>query len=275
MTFSHEIYISEIRNQILQPEEETRLISVFQKREKGWEEAQDQVIKSNLMFVVKVAFEFSTDPHRLSDLISEGNMALLDCLHKFDQNRGFKLISFAAKEIRGRMIKFIAKNGDFSSFHISSRDRENLRKVRDYVAEYSQLNSSKPSSEEIQKQFGFNKFYADLYIEMLESQFTSINSTSFSSGEDKEKLNELQDNNAPDPFLETNKIDMINIMRSIINTLSKREREILNRRFGLDGAGESDLASIGLEFNLTKERIRQIEDSALKKIKKEFRKFEA
>ena len=110
MNKSYELYISEITNNILSPTEELRLAQIYKDRGPEWEDARDAVIKSNLLYVVKVAFEYSQDPVRVVDLISEGNIGLLDSLSRFDPSLGIKLMTFANKEIRGRMIKFILKN---------------------------------------------------------------------------------------------------------------------------------------------------------------------
>jgi RNA polymerase sigma factor (sigma-70 family) len=272
MTNSHyETYIKAIKNKILDTEEEARLLRVYAKKDQGWEEAHDLIIKSSLMFVVKAAFEFTSDPHRVCELISEGNLALLHCLERFDPERGVKLISYAAREIRGRMIKHITKSSIFSSFHISERDRENYKKTRNFIEQYSSEKGKNPTSEEIQAKLGFNQFYADLYLEMYESHFAAIGSAF--SFEEEEKVIELQDPEAPDPSDETSRADVIKIIKAIVNELPERQRIILNKRFGLNGEQETNLDVIGEQFKLSKERIRQIESEALKKVRKEMEKF--
>lgn len=276
MSLNYELYIEDIKDRMISQEEETRLMRIYQNRETGWEDAYESVVAANLLFVVKVAFEFTTDLHRVSDLISEGNLALLDAINRFDASRGVKLISYAAKEIRGRMIKYITRNGHFSCFHVSTRDRENCNKVRCFIDDFNLQNNRKPTSEEIKQKFGFDTFYVDLYLEMINSQFTSVNLMAFdnSISDYGEKTIELQDFSVPDPSIESGKKDISVIIHSIINTLPERDRAILNKRFGLNGEIETDLATIGLEFNLTKERIRQIEENCLKKIKKIIYKLE-
>lgn len=272
MTNAHyEAYIKTIKDKILDPEEESRLLKIYISKEEGWQEAHDLIVKSSLMFVVKVAFEFSSDPHKVCELISEGNIALLNCLERFDPSRGIKLISYASKEIRGRMIKYITKSNVFSSFHISERDRENYKKTKNFIDKFLAETGRKPTSEEIQSKLGFSKFYADLYFEMSESHFTAIGS--FVSMEDEQKVVELQDLDAPDPSDETSRIDIIKVIRAIIDELPERQRIILNKRFGLNGEQETNLDVIGEQFELTKERIRQIESDALKKIRKEIEKL--
>lgn len=267
----YESYIRDIKGQILPPEEETRLLNIYVNKSEGWQEAHDLIVKSSLMFVVKAAFEFSADPHKVCELISEGNMALLDCLERFDPSRGVKLISYSAKEIRGRMIKHIVKYGTLGSFHVSVRDRDNCKKVKNFIETFNVEKQRKPTQEEIQAQFGFSKFYADLYVEMAESQFTSMGSSIYEDEDDK--LVSLPDLNCPDPSVESNRADIIAIVQSIVNNLPNRERIILSKRFGLNGEHECNLDEIGEQFQLCKERIRQIESNALKKVRKEIERL--
>lgn len=272
-SLSYESYIKSVKGHILPPEEETRLAKIYASKSEGWEEAHELILKSCLLFVVKAAFEFSTDPHKVCELISEGNMALLDCVERYDPDRGFKLISYAAKEIRGRMIKHIVRYSTFSSFHVSTRDRDNCKRVKDFISSFNLDNHRKPTSEEVQKHFGFSKFYADLYVEMAESQFSSINGTI--NFENEDSLIDLPDLDAPDPVIESSRTDIIKVIQSIVDNLPERQRIILSKRFGLNGEQETNLDAIGEQFQLCKERIRQIENDALRKVKKEMERLQA
>ena len=136
MNKSYNLYISEIKDNILSPEEELRLIKVYQEKQTGWEEAQDRIIKSNLMFVVKVAFEFTNDPNKISDLISEGNIALLNALNRFKSDKGAKLISYANYEIRGKMARLFINETRLSYLNIPERTRIKLGKISKFIDEF-------------------------------------------------------------------------------------------------------------------------------------------
>lgn len=271
MNRTYEVYISEIKNQIVDPDEEKRLIRLYQKREEGWEDAQDKVIRSNLMYVVKVAFEYTTDPVKVCDLISEGNMALLDYLDKYNPDLGTKLITYANLEIRSRMIKFIAKNNYFSQFKVSSSTRYLANKVKKFFEEYQFSHGIKPSRELIQKEFDLDKHNAELYLEMAESKIVSLDCPL--ENESGKRNNEIEDEAAPNPANKLQEKQISDLILKIIETLPFREKQVINKRFGLNGEQESDLQTIGDQFNLTKERIRQIEFSVLRTIRKEMEKL--
>jgi DNA-directed RNA polymerase sigma subunit (sigma70/sigma32) len=117
-------YISEIANSILPAEEERRLILIYLNQEPDWQEAQNLVIKSNMMFVVKTAYEFSNDSQRILELISEGNLSLLESLNKFDPSKGFKFLTYASFNIRGRMLKYMLRSCNFSALKLSLKNIE-------------------------------------------------------------------------------------------------------------------------------------------------------
>ena len=229
------------------------------------------MIASNLLFVAKAAHSFSNEPNRICDLVSEGNLALLEALERFDPSMGFKLITFASQDIHGRMCKFISKHSNLGAFHLSARDRDNFRKVKGFIEEYSALNNSKPSSKQIQEKFGFTQFYADLYIEMIQSKAAKVSIPdpdddeleTFSSGQ-------VEDESAPNPALQSQSADICKVIVLVVNQLPMRERMVLKKRFGLDGENESTLEEIGNQLELTRERVRQIEYEAKKTIKQKF-----
>ena len=272
MTFSYEIYISEIKNQILPPEEEARLIKVYLNREQNWEEAQDLVIKSNLMYVVKTAFSFTNDPCKISDLISEGNVALLYSLDKFNPDLGVKLITYANLEIKGRMIKYLINCNHFSAFKLSRPTRNLSLKIKSFYDEYIFKHGVAPSKDIIKRRFDVDDYNAGLYLEMASIKTVSINQDFLTEDGDKQKR-DIEDDQIITPDQETNIKDLSRIVLKIISDLPLRERTVITRRFGLNGEEESDLLQIGLQFGLTKERIRQIESSVLKTIRKEMEKL--
>ena len=273
MNKSYELYISEIKNSIVSPEEELRLAQIYKDRSSGWEEARDVVIKSNLLYVVKVAFEYSQDPIKVGDLISEGNMGLLDSLNRFDPSLGIKLITFANKEIRGRMIKFILKNNYFSAFKLSFKTRNEAHKVKAFFEDCLSTTGEKPSVEEVKKKFQINTYDAEMYLSMADSKTVSIDYSFETEGSILAIQIEDESVIAPDNILDQKQVS--EIVLKIVGRLPLRERTVINRRFGLNGEEPTDLQTIGLQFDLTKERIRQIEVSAIKKIQSEMERLKA
>jgi len=267
-----DLYISEIKDKILDPEEETRLIKVYQERQKGWEEAQDKVAKSNLMYVVKLAYEFTTDQNRLSDLISEGNVALLDALNKFKIDKGVKFISYANYEIRGRMARVFINESRLGYLNIPKRTRIKINKIHKFIEDYKLKHGDKPSINQICKEFDIKNYTAVLYTETLDLKNFSLNDSAFSSV-DQRKESVIEDEKIQSPDQELDFKQKSSVIKKIIESLPKRDQYVINKRFGFDGDEPQDLASIGRELNLTRERIRQIEAAALKAIKKEMDNF--
>jgi RNA polymerase sigma factor (sigma-70 family) len=263
-------YISEIANSILPAEEERRLILIYLNQEPDWQEAQNLVIKSNMMFVVKTAYEFSNDSQRILELISEGNLSLLESLDKFDPSKGFKFLTYASFNIRGRMLKYMLRSCNFSALKLSLKNIELAKKAKDFVDTYNLENNQNPSVEEIAKHCDIENNRALLIAEIAGSHIFSIQSVVEKDHE--ERALQVADESMRTPDKQINEKEMSSVIEKIISNLSMRQQVIIKRRFGLDGEGGKDLATIGLELDLTKERIRQIEQSTLKQIRRELEK---
>jgi len=266
-----DIYLSEIKNCIVSPEEEFKLINIYQKRLPDWEQAQEAVIKSNLLFVVHSAFEMSNDQHKVLELISEGNLSLLESLDKFDSSRGCRFLTYASFDIKGRMLKHLAKNNYFSALKISLKNIELASKAKNFIENYRLENNINPSAKEIARHCEIEESKALLISELAQSKIQSIQI--LIDFQDNEKLSEIKDESSVTPDSEVNLLQVSSILNKIIFDLPLRQRIIINKRFGLNGESETDLATIGEELNLTKERIRQIESSVLKVLRKELEKF--
>lgn len=266
-------YLNQIKNQILPPEEETRLIFIYQSRGEGWEEAQEKIIKSNLMFVVKTAFEFSSDIQKVDELISEGNLSLLESLDKFDPNKGFKFLTYASFDIRGRMIKHISKNSYYSALKISAKNIDLAKQAKEFIESFKNEHKVNPSVRLIANHCQIEESKALLITELATSQIFSIHSLSSDLDEIKDRINEIPDNVGLKPDARASSNELSSIIQKIIEKLPLRQQIIINKRFGLNGESPTDLATIGDELNLTKERIRQIESTVLKSIRKEIEKI--
>ncbi|MBM3194070.1 MAG: sigma-70 family RNA polymerase sigma factor [Chlamydiae bacterium] len=266
-------YVNQIKNQILPPEEETRLIFIYQSRADGWEDAQEKIIKSNLMFVVKTAFEFSSDIQKVDELISEGNLSLLESLDKFDPNKGFKFLTYASFDVRGRMIKHISKNSYYSALKISAKNIDLAKQAKEFIESFKNENKVNPSVRQIANHCQINESKALLITELATSQIFSIHSLSSDLDEIKDRINEIPDDVGLKPDAKASCNEISTIIKKIIERLPLRQQLIINKRFGLNGESPTDLATIGQELDLTKERIRQIESSVLKAIRKEIEKI--
>lgn len=266
-----DIYLSQLKNATLSQEEEFALIEVYQKKQEGWEEAQDKIIRGNLLFIVRCAFEMSTDHHKVCDLISEGNISLLESLDKFDLSRGCRFLTYASYDIRGRMLKHLAKNNYFSALKVSLKNVELANKAKLFIESYRQDNNVDPSASEIAAHCGIEFEKALMISELAQFKIQSVQiSIDF---DDDEKVSEIKDENGLRPDEEANSSDMSSIIAKIISDLPLKQQIVINKRFGLNGETRTDLATIGSQLDLTKERIRQIEGNVLKIIRKELEKL--
>lgn len=268
----YDLYISEIKNNILAPEEESRLIKVYQERQAGWQEAKDKVIKSNLMFVVKVAFEFTSNSNQILDLIAEGNIALLDSLDKFKPEKGVKLITYANFEIRGKMARAFINESRVSYLNIPERTRVKINKISNFIERFKSNNNCDPSVDLIAKEFDLKNHTVVLYLEIL--GFKNVFLDSFPSNNCDQTFGSfIEDEQAESPAKTLNDKQNSVVIKQIIDSLPARQKFIINKRFGFNGEEPQDLASIGREMDLTRERIRQIEALAIETIRNEMKKL--
>ena len=272
MSKSYELYISEIKDKILSPEEETRLIKLYQSRSQGWQEAQDAIIKSNLMYVVKVAFEYSRDQSKVNDLISEGNCALLESLERFNPDKGVKFITYANYEIRGRMGKIFINDSRLSYLEMPNKARSTINKIAKYLEDSKTNLGEIPNSREVAAKFEIKESTAIAYLEALNfKNFSLDDGFDNSSSESFGSLIKDDANQPPDQDL--NFKQESSILKSIIENLPLKLQFVINKRFGFDGDAPQNLEAIGDQMQLTRERIRQLEASALKMIRKELEKI--
>lgn len=264
-------YISSIKREPLSIEEENKFVRIYQNKEDGWQQAQDKIVRNNLLLVVKLALQLTKQESTVLDLISEGNLALLQSLNKFDPNKGFKLSSFAAFRIKGSFAAFFKKHNRYRHFKLSDENITLAEKAKKFSEDYFYQNNINPSVREIAKHCQINEAKAlmitelanistvvlDKPLELLDGQIES----------------EIADPNIKDPFNQVNNKENNIIISKIIASLPAKHQIIVNKRFGLNGEDRTDLASIGKELNITKERVRQVESSILKTIHKQLEKL--
>jgi RNA polymerase sigma factor (sigma-70 family) len=261
-------YLTSIKSSILNPEEESSLIKLFKSKSKGWEDAQEKIIKSNSLYVVKLAYSFARKNEEVLDLISEGNLALLESLSKFDPNKKAKLLSYASFRIRGAMLAYRRKQSVFLNFKISEEINSLAKKTKEYILDYKLKHNQTPSISSIAKHCGIKENKAFLIAELAGINILSINATI--EHEDKEIDLEYEDVEALNPFQEVDKAENSKIISKIIASLPLNRQIIINKRFGLNGEDFTDLATIGKQLNLTKERVRQIEKDIIQTIYKKW-----
>lgn len=272
MTRSYEILLSEIANQSITAEEEIALARIYRDKSDGWEDARDKIVKANLPYVIKGAFNYSNNIVKVTELISEGSVALLSCLDKFDPERGFKFITFASKEIHGKMAQYVIKYHHFSNFKLSANTKTLVLKIKFFSQHFQEMNGRRPTDDEIQKELDIPLKKVIKYNSILSALEKEINT---SHSYDDDSPTDIADENVASPFGQIEDEETYNALQKAISKLNPRQKLVIDKRFGLNGHSETELAVIGAELNLCKERIRQIEVASLVLIRKEMTKQKA
>ena len=234
-------YLQEIgREELVSPEEEVELA---QRIRKGDQKALEKLTKANLRFVVSVAKQYQNQGLSLPDLINEGNLGLIKAAEKFDETRGFKFISYAVWWIRQSILQALAEQSRIVRLPLNQVG--SLNKINKALSKFEQENERQPSSEELSEMIDVPK---DKISDTLRvsGRHVSVDAP-FVEGEDNSLLDVLPNDDSP-------------------STLSSREREIIKSFFGI-GCQEMTLEEIGERFGLTRERVRQIKEKAIRRLK--------
>jgi RNA polymerase primary sigma factor len=259
---SLEKYLQEIgKVDLLTAEEE---VSLAKRIKEGDKMALEQLTKANLRFVVSVAKQYQNQGLSLSDLINEGNLGLIKAAQRFDETRGFKFISYAVWWIRQSILQALAEQSRIVRLPLNKVG--SLNKINRAFAELEQEFEREPSTEEIAKML-------EISVEEIETtlgvaaRHVSMDAP-FVEGEDNSLLDVLENDNTPDTdkSLEYNESLRGEIERSL-STLTQRQSSVIKLYFGIGIEHPMSLEDIGEQFGLTRERVRQIKDKAINKLR--------
>lgn len=264
---SIEKYLQEIgKLPLLTAEQE---VALAKRIKQGDEDALETLVNANLRFVVSVAKQYQNSSMSLNDLINEGNLGLVKAAQKFDETRGFKFISYAVWWIRQSIIQALAEQSRLIRLPLNKVG--SLTKINKAFAELEQKYEREPSPEELAE-------LLDLELEQVQttlgvsSWHVSID-TPFDDGQDASSLLDVLPNNnesETDSNVSYHGSLSVECSRSLA-TLSEREREVVKMFFGIGYDHPYSLEDIGEKFDLTRERVRQIKDKAINKLKSESR----
>jgi RNA polymerase primary sigma factor len=254
-------YLREIsKYPLITQDEEVRLA---QRIRTGEEEALDKLVRSNLRFVVSVAKKYQNQGVSLSDLINEGNLGLIRAAHKFDETKGIKFISYAVWWIRQAILQALAEQSRIVRVPLNRAGA--LHRIGKRSSALLQELGREPTPAEIAEGMEFT---------MEEVQKTlSISQTHLSldapltPGEDNKLLDYLPDTQNSGPDNETFEKALIESIEEVLSTLKEREAKILRLYFGLDGPEPKTLEEIGSLLGITRERVRQIKEKALTRLR--------
>ena len=256
-------YLQEIgKVNLLTPDEEVDLAI---KIRKGDGDAQEKLVRANLRFVVSVAKQFQNKGLSLGDLINEGNLGLIKATQRFDETRGFKFISYAVWWIRQGIMSALANHQ--RAVRLPLNRVNNLTKISKAYRDLEQEYERKPTTEELAKILEWTTEEV-AYALQISARYVSMDAPLKSGDENKNSLMDvLPNDNQPLPDKDLMKESLKNEVTNILSTLDAREAEVIRLSFGIGRNQKATLEEIGDRFNLTRERIRQIKEKALRKLR--------
>lgn len=257
-----QLYLAEIgKAKLLTSKEECALAALIQK---GNEKARQKMIQANLRLVVKIAYDYNNFGLPLLDLISEGNIGLIKAVERFDPNKGGKLSTYAAWWIKQSIKRALANQSKTIRLPVHLVDK--IAKIRRITVRLQEALGREPTDEEISLELGIpvNKI---AHLKTVSIRPTSLDSP---IGEnDATSFGDLVgDDNAVTPFENLNSKSIINDINAMIGSLDPREGEIIRMRFGINRDRPQTLEEVGQHFDITRERVRQLQNMALNKIRK-------
>lgn len=258
------VYLREIdRIPLLTREEE---LDYAARAASGDRKAKEMLIVSNLRFVVSIAKKFQGNGIPLSDLISEGNLGLIIAADKFDYRKGFHFISYAVWWVRQSIMKAISEKSRMVRLPMNRANE--LMSIGKFVDQYTKKHGEQPSEDLISSELSIEKSEIRKLRDIAASQ-SSIEDMIMDESRDNEPSSldvySIESDEHPD-----NQVIYSSLRENIdklLNNLTDREKEIIENRFGLNGKEPQSLNKIGKKMNLTKERIRQIEKTAIRQIR--------
>lgn len=253
-------YLQEIgREELISVSEEVELA---QRIKKGDHAALEKLTKANLRFVVSVAKQYQNQGLSLPDLINEGNLGLIRAAQKFDETRGFKFISYAVWWIRQSILQALAEQSRIVRLPLNQVG--SLNKITKEMSRFEQENERRPSTEELAARLDMPVDKVSDTIQ-VSGRHISVDAP-FVEGEDNSLLDVLTNDDSPMADASLNQESLSKEVDRALRQLYDREREILKMFFGIC-CQEMTLEEIGAKFDLTRERVRQIKEKAIRRLK--------
>ena len=253
-------YLQEIgKEELISVEEEVELA---QRIRKGDQEALEKLTKANLRFVVSVAKQYQNQGLSLPDLINEGNLGLIKAAEKFDETRGFKFISYAVWWIRQSILQALAEQSRIVRLPLNQVG--SLNKINKAFARFEQEHERTPSAEELANELELPKEKVTDTLRVA-GRHISVDAP-FADGEDNSLLDVLVNADSPNADRGLINESLATEVDRALEILTERERDIIRYFFGI-GCSEMTLEEIGEKFDLTRERVRQIKEKAIRKLR--------
>jgi RNA polymerase primary sigma factor len=248
-------------------------ITLAKRIKRGDKKAREDMIKANLRLVVKIARDYEGYGVPLLDLISEGNIGLMKAVERFDPSKGAKFSTYGAWWIKQAIRRALSNQS--KTIRIPVHIIEKISELRRITQKLAEELGRDPSEDELADELNVDASRIRQYLRASQSA-TSLDAPVNSDEEGGNRVADfVADERAQTPAQELEAQAQLDALRDLIEGLEAREAAILRRRFGLDGIEEQTLEEIGLDYGVTRERIRQIECVALRKLRKAMNKLEA
>ncbi len=265
-----QLYLQEIgKTPLLTIKEE---VTLARRIRRGDKEARDHMIKANLRLVVKIAHDYKDFGLPLLDLISEGNIGLIKAVERFDPRKGGKLSTYAAWWIKQSIKRALANQSKTIRLPVHLVDK--ISKMRRTAMALTEELGREPTDEELAMELQIPTSKV-AHLKSVSVRPTSLDAPIGEDGDSSTFGEIVGDENATSPFDSLRERNMNADLKSMVDSLEPREAEIIRLRFGLDGANEMTLEEVGRKFKVTRERVRQLQNIALSKMRKAMAKNEA
>ena len=262
------LYLREISQvPLLTPKEEVKLAAQIKR---GNKKAREQMIKANLRLVVKIAHDFGSYGLPLLDLISEGNIGLMKAVERFDPKKGGKLSTYASWWIKQSIKRALANQSKTIRLPVHLVDK--IGKIRRVAAQMTEELGREPTNEELAEELGLPVSKVS-HLKTVAIRPASLDAK-INADDDTAFGDLVSDDRAEDPFAALRDKDLRDEVGDLLDALDARERKIIAYRFGLGGGRERTLEEVGRKFGVTRERIRQLQNIALLKMRKALNKRE-
>jgi len=263
------LYLREIGQvKLLTPEEEIELAARIKKGDK---KAREQMIKANLRLVVKIARDYEGIGLPLLDLISEGNIGLMKAVERFDPKKGGKLSTYGSWWIKQSIKRALANQSKTIRLPVHLVDK--ISRMRRITMRLQEELGREPTDEEVGEQLGISS------SRVSQMRMAAVRPASLDAPIGDEESNNfaevVQDENAVSPYEQLEEKTVTGMLQDMVKELDPRAATILRSRFGLDGGSEKTLEEVGKKFGVTRERVRQIQNIALRRLRKMIEKMEA
>jgi RNA polymerase primary sigma factor len=239
-------------------------VELAQKIKRGDQRALEKLVNANLRFVVSVAKQYQNQGLTLPDLINEGNFGLVKAAQRFDETRGFKFISYAVWWIRQSILQALAEQSRVVRLPLNKIG--SINKINKTFSYLEQAHERPPSAEEIAEELGLSVSEVKQSLKNAGKHISM--DAPFAEGEDSNLYDVISASETPMPDTELVKESIREEIGRVLDTLSEREADVVKLYYGIGQSSTMTLDEIGNTFDLTRERVRQIREKAIRKLRK-------